>query len=281
MILKHLFKHKQTIFREILDKKVGNQKLYEKSYLRKRYENSEVDYILDNSKVFFPLTKTKKKVRKTIKASTDEILNCEVKVIHDNDLRSIGGNSYKVRSMFKFKSSVRKLAGSSIHSTNFIYRSRRNTSLRFQIPKVKTHKVDNLSGLFLNSLKSLSTGRIKKKETDENTLILLHPERGGYNCYSCGFRGFLSGYQFDCVCDDWYDTFLSYEDITKSFQFRSFFSLRKAEYMVSPPTRFMFEIKTVVQEFRFRKKKLLSSRKKRKYNLNRLTPTFVFKSINS
>ena len=281
MILKHLFKHKQTIFREILDKKVGNQKLYEKSYLRKRYENSEVDYILDNSKVFLPLTKTKKKVRKTIKTSTDEIPNCDVKIIHDNDLRSIKGNSYKVRSMFRFKSSVKRLVGSSIQSTNFIYRSRRNTSLRFQIPKVKTHKVNNLSGLFLDSLKSLSTGRIKKKETDENTLILLHPERGGYNCYSCGFRGFLSGYQFDCVCDDWYDTFLSYEDITKSFQFRSFFSLRKAEYMISPPTRFMFEIKTVVQEFRFRKKKLLSSRKKRKYNLNRITPTFVFKSINS
>lgn len=281
MILKHLFKHKQTIFREILDKKVGNQKLYEKSYLRKRYENSEVDYILDNSKVFLPLTKTKKKVRKTIKTSTDEIPSCEVKIIHDNDLRSIKGNSYKVRSMFKVKTSVKRLVGSSIHSTNFIYRSRRNTSLRFQIPKVKTHKVNNLSGLFLNSLKSLSTGRIKKKETDENTLILLHPERGGYNCYSCGFRGFLSGYQFDCVCDDWYDTFLSYENVTKSFQFRSFFSLRKAEYMISPPTRFMFEIKTVVQEFRFRKKKLLSSRKKRKYNLNRLTPIFVFKSINS
>lgn len=281
MILKNLFKHKQTIFREILDKKVSNQKLYEKSYLRKRYENSVISYVLDNSKVFLPLPKRKKRVYKTIKIPTDEILNCKLKTIHENDLCSTKGSSLKIRSMLKVKTSVKSLAGSSIHSTNFIYRSRKSASLRFQIPAVKTHKVGNLSGLFLNSLKSLSTGRIKKKETDENTLILLHPERGGYNCYSCGFRGFLSGYQFDCVCDDWYDTFLSHENIAESFQFRSFFSLRKTEYMVSPPTRFMFEIKTVVQEFRFRKKKLLSSRKKRKFNLSRLTPIFVFKSINS
>lgn len=280
MILKHIFKHKQTIFREILDKKVSNQKLYEKSYLRKRYENSNVNYILDNSKVFSPLikTKTKKKVRRIIEESNKKVVKAELRMINANSFKA---NAYKIHSKLKVNDLVENVTGSSVYSTNFIYRSRRNASLRFQVPAVKTHKLTNLSNLFLDSLKSLSTGRIKEKETDENTLILLHSERGGYNCYSCGFRGFLSGYQFDCVCDDWHDTFFSRENTTKFFQLRSFFSLRKIEYMISPPTRFMFEIKAVTQEFRFRKKKLLSSRKKRNYNLNRLIPIFVFKSVNS
>lgn len=279
MILKHIFKHRQLIFREILDQKVSNQKLYEKSYLRKRYENFNVDYILDNSKVFSPLIKTKRKAQKVIEGLSKKVVKKKkVKVVHASSFRA---NAYKIHSKSKVDALIESITGSSIYSANFIYRSRRNASLRFQVPAVKIHNVSNLSNSFLDNLKSLSTGRIKEEETDENTLILLHSERGGYNCYSCGFRGFLSGYQFDCVCDDWYDTFLNRENTSKFFQLRSFFSSRKIENAISPPTRFMFEIKTVIQEFRFRKKKLLSSRKKRNYTLNRLIPIFFFKSINS
>lgn len=280
MILKHIFKYKQTIFREILDKKVSNQKLYEKSYLRKRYENSSINYVLDNNKIFSPLikTKTKKKARKMIRRSSKKVVKAELRIIN---AKSFKANAYKIHSNLKVNNLVENVTGSSVYSTTFIYRSRRNAFLRFQVPAVKTHSVGNLSNLFLNGLKSLSTGRIKEKEADENTLILLHSERGGYNCYSCGFRGFLSGYQFDCVCDDWHDTFFSRKNTTKFSQLRSFFSLRKIEYMISPPTRFMFEIKAVRREFRFRKKKLLSSRKKRNYTLNRLIPVFVFKSVRS
>lgn len=278
MILKHIFKYKQTIFREILDKKVSNQKLYEKSYLRKRYENSSINYVLDNNKVFSPLikTKTRKKVRKVIRRSKKKVVKAELRKIN---VKSFKTNAYKTQLNFKINNLVENVTGSSVYSTNFIYRSRKNAFLRFQVPIVKVHKVSNLSNLFLNGLKSLSTGRIKEKETDENSLILLHPERGGYNCYSCGFRGFLSGYQFDSICDDWHDTFFSRKDTTEFSQLRSFFSSRKIEYIISPPTRFMFEIKAVRQEVRFRKKKLVLSRKKRNYTLNKLIPVFVFKSV--
>lgn len=280
MILKQIFRYKQTIFRDILDKKVGNHKLYEKSYLRKRYENSKMNHILDNSKTLFPFIKMKRKPSKAMyeEEQVDQVDEDPVKAINVNSFKA---NAYRIKSKVKIDDFVENVTGSSIYSTNYIYRSRRNASLRFRIPIIKIHKVKNLSNLFLDSLRILTGGRIKEKGSDESSLILLHPERGGFNCYSCGFRGFLSGYQLDCVFHDWHDTFSTRKDTSEFFQLRSFFSSRKIDYMISPPTRFTFEIKTVVEEFRFRKKKLVSSRKKRNYNLNKFTPNFFFKSINS
>lgn len=280
MILKQIFRYKQIIFRDILDKKVSNHKLYEKSYLRKRYENSKVNHILDNSKTFFPFIKMKKKLSKTMpeEEQVDQVDEEPVKI---SNVNSFNASGYRIKPKIKVDDFVENVTGSSIYSTNYIYRSRRNASLRFQIPIIKTHKIKNLSNLFLDSLKILSSGRVKEKESNESSLIVLHPERGGFNCYSCGFRGFLSGYQLDCVFHDWNDTFSTCKNTSEFFQLRSFFSSRKIDYMISPPTRFTFEIKTVVEEFRFRKKKLVSSRKKRKYNLNKFTPNFFFKSINS
>ena len=280
MILKQIFRYKQIIFRDILDKKVSNHKLYEKSYLRKRYENSKINHILDNSKTFFPFIKMKKKLSKSMpeEEQVDQVDEDPVKI---SNVNSFNASAYRIKPKIKVDDFVENVTGSSIYSTNYIYRSRRNASLRFRIPIIKTHKIKNLSNLFLDSLKILSGGRIKEKESNESSLIVLHPERGGFNCYSCGFRGFLSGYQLDCVFHDWNDTFSTSKNTSEFFQLRSFFSLRKIDYMISPPTRFTFEIKTVVEEFRFRKKKLVSSRKKRKYNLNKFTPNFFFKSINS
>ncbi len=280
MILKQIFRYKQIIFRDILDKKVSNHKLYEKSYLRKRYENSKINHILDNSKTFFPFIKMKKKLSKSMpeEEQVDQVDEDPVKI---SNVNSFNASAYRMKPKIKVDDFVENVTGSSIYSTNYIYRSRRNASLRFRIPIIKTHKIKNLSNLFLDSLKILSGGRIKEKGSNESSLIVLHPEKGGFNCYSCGFRGFLSGYQLDCVFHDWNDTFSTSKNTSEFFQLRSFFSLRKIDYMISPPTRFTFEIKTVVEEFRFRKKKLVSSRKKRKYNLNKFTPNFFFKSINS
>jgi hypothetical protein len=280
MILKQIFRYKQIIFRDILDKKVSNHKLYEKSYLRKRYENSKINHILDNSKIFFPFIKMKKKLSKTM-PEEEQIDQVDEESVKISNVNSFNASAYRIKPKIKVDDFVENVTGSSIYSTNYIYRSRRNASLRFRIPIIKTHKIKNLSNLFLDSLKILSGGRIKEKESNESSLIVLHPERGGFNCYSCGFRGFLSGYQLDCVFHDWNDTFSTCKNTSEFFQLRSFFSSRKIDYMISPPTRFTFEIKTVVEEFRFRKKKLVSSRKKRKYNLNKFTPNFFFKSINS
>lgn len=280
MILKQIFRYKQMIFRDTLDKKVSNHKLYEKSYLRKRYESSKINHILDNSKTFFPFIKIKKKLSKSMpeEEQVDQVDEDPVKI---SNVNSFNASAYRIKPKIKVDDFVENVTGSSIYSTNYIYRSRRNASLRFRIPIIKTHKIKNLSNLFLDSLKILTGGRIKEKGSNESSLIVLHPERGGFNCYSCGFRGFLSGYQLDCVFHDWNDTFSTSKNTNEFFQLRSFFSLRKIDYMISPPTRFTFEIKTVVEEFRFRKKKLVSSRKKRKYNLNKFTPNFFFKSINS
>jgi hypothetical protein len=283
MLLKQIFRYKQIIFRDILDQKVSNHKLYEKAYLRKRYENSKMNHILDNSKTFFPFIKMKKKLSKAMpeeEEQVDQVDEGSPKISYVNGL-SFNANGYRIKPKIKVDDLVENLTGSSIYTTNYIYRSRKNASLRFRIPIIKTHKIRNLSNLFLDSLKILTGGRIKEKGSDESSLILLHPERGGFNCYSCGFRGFLSGYQLDCVFHDWHDTFSTLKNTSEFFQLRSFFSLRKIDYMISPPTRFTFEIKTVVEELRFRKKKLVSSRKKRKYNLNKFTPNFFFKSINS
>lgn len=268
------------IFRDILDKKVSNHKLYEKSYLRKRYENSKTNHILDNSKTFFPFIKMKKKLSKTM-PEEEQVDQVDEDPMIISNVNSFNASAYRIKPKVKIDDFVENVTGSSIYSTNYIYRSRRNASLRFRIPTIKTHKIKNLSNLFLDSLKILSGGRIKEKGSNESSLIVLHPERGGFNCYSCGFRGFLSGYQLDCVFHDWNDTFSTCKNTSEFFQLRSFFSLRRIDYMISPPTRFTFEIKTVVEEFRFRKKKLVSSRKKRKYNLNKFTPNFFFKSINS
>ena len=281
MILKQIFRYKQIIFRDILDKKVSNHKLYEKSYLRKRYENSKMNHILDNSKTFFPFIKMKKKLSKVMPEEEQLDQVDEEDPLKVTNVNSFNANAYRVKPKTKVDDFVENVTGSSIYSTNYIYKSRRNASLRFRIPTIKAHSIKNLSDLFLDSLKILTGGRIKEKGFDESSLILLHPERGGFNCYSCGFRGFLSGYQLDCVFHDWNDTFSTRKNTGEFFQLRSFFSSRKVDYIISPPTRFTFEIKTVAEEFRFRKKKLVSSRKKRNYNLNKFTPNFFFKSIHS
>jgi hypothetical protein len=240
-----------------------------------------MNHILDNRKTFFPFIKIKKKLIKAMPEEEEQVDQVDEDLVKTSNVNSFNATAYRIKPKIKVDDFVENLTGSSIYSTNYIYRSRRNASLRFQIPIIKIHKITNLSNLFIESLKILAGGRIKEKGSNESSLIVLHPERGGFNCYSCGFRGFLSGYQLDCVFHDWHDTFSTPKNTSEFFQLRSFFSSRKIDYMISPPTRFTFEIKTVVEEFRFRKKKLVSSRKKRKYNLNKFTPNFFFKSINS
>ena len=144
MILKQIFRYKQIIFRDILDKKVSNHKLYEKSYLRKRYESSKMNHILDNSKTFFPLIKMKKKLSKAMpeEEQVDQVDKDSVKASNVNSFKA---NAYRIKPKVKVDDFVENVTGSSIYSTSYIYRSRRNASLRFRIPMTKTHKIKNLS----------------------------------------------------------------------------------------------------------------------------------------
>jgi hypothetical protein len=121
----------------------------------------------------------------------------------------------------------------------------------------------------------LITGKIKERE---NSLMLLSAEKGGFRCYSSGFRGFLPESQFYKMTQI---GFKRYKSSKNPFIFKTFIEHQRLRWFVSSPPRFRFIIKTFTKVLRFRRNKFVLSRKKKIRNSTRLLPKILFHATNS
>lgn len=309
MLLNEIFSREKKLFREILSQKLLNQTTYEKSYIRRASGEFTSICLLDNSRAFFSITKRTqrkkrkgriknfrkfelkykkikidkkkqketrrtKQIRKEKKKTQLRIKN-RSKKIKIEILTTNSRNPYKKRD-----ARIKRLSykGSSSYTTTFLYQNRRINLMRFKQPICNLVRSTGFVDLFLKGLKHLLTGKIKRKES---TLIVLEAKRGGFSCYSSGFRAFISKCNFRRVVRAW--TRGIKRHIRKSGNLailKQFIKSQRFQWSISPPPRFKFFVKTLVQYHRFRKNKSRLSRKKKTGLQTKMLPKFIFISKN-
>lgn len=294
MLLKEIFSKKKKLFREILSQKLLNQTTYEKSYIRRASLESTSVCLLDNSRSFFntikrvlrrkrkgriknfrkfKLKSKKKKSKKKTKKSKRllRIKKRRSKKKKSRNLTKKLKNPYKRRDA-QIKRIGRK--GSSSYTTTFLYRNRKINLIRFKQPICSIVRSMNFIDLFLKGLKTLITGKIKK---NDSTLIILEAKRGGFSCYSSGFRGFLPRNEFRRIVKVWAKGIAILTKKSGDFAvLKQFIKSQRFQWSISPPPRFKFFIRTLVQNFRFRRNKFILSRKKKTETPTKMLPKFIF-----
>jgi hypothetical protein len=308
MLLKEIFSKKKKLFREILSQKLLNQTTYEKSYIRRVSAELTSVCLLDNCRSFFNTTKkvhskkrkgriknfrkfelkykkkkkvSKKKVKTKSPEETKKDREKQIKIKKRSKKKKIKNATKRLRNPYKKRDArIKRIGhkGSSSYTTTFLYQNRKINLIRFKQPICNMTRPINFTDLFLKGLKTLLTGRIKK---NDNTLIILEAKRGGFSCYSSGFRGFISKYHFQLIVGFWgrgiKRIIRKTGDLTV---LRQFIRSQRFQWSVSPPPRFKFLIRTLVKHYRFRKNKLNLSRKKRTETPTKMLPKFVFISQN-
>lgn len=311
MLLKEIFSLKKKLFREILSQKLLNQTTYEKSYIRRASLELTSVCLLDNCRSFFNTVrniqqkkrkgriknfkaldlkpkKKKEKSEKKIEKKKEKETEIE-KILRREKAKAENKKKRKVAARTKLREARRKLdpyvkadarikrigyKGSSSYTTTFLYRNRKINLIRFKQPICNLIRPTNFINLFLKGLKTLLKGRIKKKD---NTLIILEAKRGGFSCYSSGFRGFIPKCHFQCLVETWLKGIrhhaLKIGDFTP---LKQFVMSQSFQWCVSPPPRFRFSIKKLIQYHRFRRNKLNFSRKKKTEIPTKMVPKFVF-----
>lgn len=285
MFLKEILSREKYILNEILDKKVCNSKLYEKSYVRNILIDSNCLHRVDNNKQFF-IEKKRRKRRKYytarepktfIKTVTQRRRKNEQLIRRKSrrKLKKIKKSYYSVKLIqaIRKRERFRKRGhiGYSSYTTVHIYKSRKSNFIRFELAQFKVCRPHQFVNLFLKGIRTLITGRIKEKE---NSLMLLAAEKGGFKCYSSGFRGFLPESQFYKMIEIGFTK--KYKE--NPFAFKTFIEYQRFRWFVSSPPRFRFVIKTFTKVFRFRRNNFVLSRKKNIRNSTRLLPKILFHS---
>ena len=257
MLLKEIFSKKRKIFSKLLDKKAFNQKMYEKSYIRGPLIDCNSVYRLDNNSSFFNIKRKNLKKKRRI-------------ITKRKKSSRIWANLYKVK---RIKNKRVGYKGSSSYTTTSLYRNRKINFIRFQLPLCNVQTSSSFVESFLKGLKKLVTGKIKE---EQNTLILLNAKKGGFNCYSSGFRGFLSKKQFEIILLMWSKGLKKSKSLLSFNSIRCFILSQKFHWSISPPPRFNFKIKTIVRTLRLRRKKFVLSRKKKSFLLTKMLPKIIF-----
>ena len=85
------------------------------------------------------------------------------------------------------KNFVKQLNGVSLQTNSFFYKNKLNNKLKFRSFVLNFVRYKNLINSFYDSLKMLEVSNKKVL----NTLLVLKPKKGGFNCYSSGVHGFL------------------------------------------------------------------------------------------
>lgn len=288
MFLKEILSKEKHVLNEIVDKKTCNSKLYEKSYVRNILVDSNCLHRVDNNKQFF----VEKKRRKRRKYYTARELKTFIKTARERKRKSEQLTRRKSRRKqkktkkssysIKLVQSMRKRErfrkrghiGYSSYTTVHIYKSRKSNFIRFEVARFKVCRPNQFVDLFLKGIRTLITGRVKERE---NSLMLLAAEKGGFKCYSSGFRGFLPESQFYKMIELGFTK--KYKE--NPFVFKTFLEYQRFRWFVSSPPRFRFVIKTFIKVFRFRRNNFVLSRKKSFRNSTRLLPKILFHSASS
>lgn len=285
MFLKEIISREKHILSEIVDKKVCNSKLYEKSYVRNILLDSNCLYRVENNKQFFVEKKKQKrnksydryKKRKKTFVKTERQRRRRSEQLTRRKFRRkwkrcIESKNRHIQSTLKSRKLLKKwkYKGRSSYTTIRIYKSRKNHFIRFELARFKICRSNQFINLFLKGIRTLITGKIKEKE---NSLILLSSIKGGFNCYSSGFRGFLPQKQLSRMFQIAFKRCKSSKD---PFIIKAFIKNQKRRWFLSSPPRFRFIIKTFTKIFRFRRNNFVLSRKKKFYNSTKLLPKILF-----
>ena len=281
MLLKEILSREKYTLNEIVDKKICNSKLYEKSYIRNLFVDSTCLHSIENNKHF----STQKKKLRHIKIKTrvgrrrkrgrgakrkkigKKRKNRKIKELRSH--RTARANFKWRRQNFR-KGGGRK--GHSSYTTVLLYRSRKTNFIRFESIKKSVCGSNHFIDLFLKGVRTLITGKIKKRE---NSLMILSARKGGFRCYSSGFRGFLPKTEFKKIINRSFHN----KSIESASAFKKLLARRKVEWLVSSPPRFRFVIQTLTRKFRFRRNKFVLSRKKKYHKRTRMLSKFLFFSI--
>ena len=262
MFIKEIFSKKKNVTIEMLHKKAFVEKMYEKSYIRGLLANSDRVHILDNNSLF---SNTKKKTQ----------FKPNLKI---NGSRSYSYSHKKKIKIYHYRKKPkvrREYKGCSSYSTTFLYKNRKNNFLRFQLPLCTVSKSKNFLDLFLKGFTKISKTKTVK---GESSLILLASNKGGFICYSSGFRGFLPRRQFKLILAEWIKQFTCVRENVELQFLRNFIKLQKLQFTISSPSRFSFVLKSVINTMKLRRKRFLLSRKKRSYRCTTIAMNIVFYS---
>lgn len=273
MLLKEIFSNKKKLFREVLAKKLLNQTTYEKSYIRRVLSTSEPIVCLDNWRYFF--NKIKKVVRrnkfvfnepkKTKGYGRTVVTKLKKKWITPYDRRII-------------KTKLLGCLGHSFYTTTFLYKNRKVKLMRFKQPicyMISLNFIDS----FLKGLKTLIKGQVKtlSKKKHLDTLIILEVLKGGFSCYSYGFRGFLTTVDFEYIVREWKKEIRQLiRKKVNFFMLKSLVKSQKFHWSIAFPPRLKFSIETLSQTYRFRKNNYRLSRRKRTKISTKMLPRLTF-----
>lgn len=286
MFLKEILSREKHVLNEIVDKKVCNSKLYEKSYVRNVLLDSDRLHRVENNKQFFiekkrrkrrkyyvthklktvvlKATRRRRKKEQLIRRKLRRKIEKSKKILHSLEIID------KIQSREQFKKRGHK--GNSSYTTIHIYKSRKSNFIRFEIAQFRICRPNQFIDLFLKGIRTLITGRIKERE---NSLMLLNAEKGGFSCYSSGFRGFLPETQFHKMIKI---GFKRYKSSKSLLAFKSLVEYQRFRWFVSSPPRLRFIIRTFTKVFRFRRNNFVLSRKKKSHSSTRLLPRILFHS---
>ena len=260
MFIKEVFSKEKKNLIETLQKKTFAGVKYEKSYIRGIVSNLTQVRILDNNSSLFH--KRKKRISSRIKPA-----------------RKFRKSVYSIRiAALKKINKKKEFKGNSLYTTAFLYKNRKNHFLRFQLPLYTIAKSKKVLDTFVQGVERLSkTPTIK----GGCSLIFLSVGKGGYICYSSGFRGFLPRKHSKSIIRDWL-THLSDTDVTSSFvALRYFMKSQKSNFFTSPPSRYPFVLKSLLDIVSLKKKRFLLSRKKRLRFRTKVKLDMVFYSTQS
>lgn len=245
MFLKEIFSKKTNLLKESFHKKVLNTSIYEKSFIRggALSDKDTVEVSDDNS------------------SFSNSYKNKIYRYKNKNDY-------FKTKVLGEINTS-KSLKGYSLHNQNFLYKNRKNESLRFHSSVLKPLQCENFLDILCKSFKSF-----KRPDTyDNNSLLVLAPRRGGFSCYASGLLGFLPKKHGNSLFCKMLLTSVRSEESVKRLENILFITRTQSFHFLLRLQIFASKLSLV---FRKRRKKFSSSRKRGKSSTyRRYTMTFL------
>ena len=262
MFVKEIFSLEKKKLTEIIKLKRFNNAVYEKSYVRGTLSNFDRMYLLDNNSLIFNIKRNKHLKKKHVQQESHGQVAFGVKTYDSKSNRKIG---------FKHK-------GSSIYTTTFLYKNRKNNFLRFNLPSctLSINKHVNIIDSYIEGIEKI----IETKKVEETTLIFLFASKGGFVCLSSGFLGFMPKSEFRIVVLEWAKNFVNFLHRSNVSDLTNFLKLQKCQLSISPPPRFRFLLERMSTTIVLKRNRFLLSRKKRSNVVKNSNPLFIFYSIN-
>jgi hypothetical protein len=263
MFVKEIFSLEKKKLTEIIKLKRFNNAVYEKSYVRGTLSNFDRMYLLDNNSLILNIKKNRYLKKKHVKQKVHKQVAFEVKT-YDSKLNKKIGSKDK---------------GSSVYTTTFLYKNRKNNFLRFNLPSctLSISKHVNIISSYIEGIEKI----FETKKVEETTLIFLFASKGGFMCLSSSFLGFMPKAEFRIVVLRWAKNFVNFLHRSNVSGLTNFLKLQKCQSSISPPPRFCFLLERMSITIVLKRNRFLLSRKKRSYVVKNSNPFFIFYSMNS